>query len=152
MKRILFLIFWLYISSSSVFAIMLKMDLKALTRESDLIVIGKVVNIDSQVEEKGETFTYVSINVDECVKGKPLQGEIVIAVPGGTVGELTMWVSEAAKFTLGETNLLFLSHFRNNLYQVVGGVQGKLTVDKGNISEYEMALDEVLDRIRRELQ
>ena len=63
-----------------------------------------------------------------------------------------MWVSEAAKFTLGETNLLFLSHFRNNLYQVVGGVQGKLTVDKGNISEYEMALDEVLDRIRRELQ
>jgi hypothetical protein len=131
---------------------MLRKDLKALTRESDLIVIGRVVNIDSQVEEKGQVFTYVSIKVDEYVKGEPLQEEIVIAVPGGRKGELTMWVSEAAKFRLGETNLLFLSHFRNNLYQVVGGVQGKLTVEKGNVSEYEMTLDEVLDRIRRELQ
>ena len=152
MRRILLLIFCLCVSTSSVFAAMLKKDLQTLTRESDLIVIGKVVKIDSQIEEKGKIFTYASIKVDEYVKGKPKQGEIVIMVAGGRVGELSMWVSEAVKFTLNQTSLLFLSHLRNNLYRVVGGVQGKLTVEKGMVCEYEMPVAAVLDRIRVELQ
>jgi len=131
---------------------MLKKDLKTLTRESDLIVIGKAVKIDSQREEKGQIVTYVSVKVDEYVKGKLEQGEIIILVPGGRVGELSMWVSEAAKFTLNETSLLFLVHLRDDLYQVVGGLQGKLTLEKGKVCEYEMPIAAVLDRIRGELQ
>lgn len=152
MKRIMFLIFCLHISNSSLFAIMIKKDVKTLTRESDLIVIGKVINIDSQIKEKGQIFTYVSIKVDQYIKGVSERAEILIVVPGGKVGELGMWVSEAPKFIPNQTNLLFLHHFGSNLYRVVGGIQGKLAVDKGKVAKYEMPLSAVLDEVRRELQ
>ena len=152
MRGILLLILCSFIAASSVGAVMVKRDLEDLTRESDLIVIGNVVSMDSQQGEKGRISTYVSIKVEEYVKGKPREAEIVIVIPGGTVGELSMWVSEAATFTLNERNLLFLDHLRDNLYQLVGGAQGKLTVEKGRVCEYEMPLAAILDRIREELQ
>jgi len=134
------------LSTEKGFAIVERMNLKQLIDKSNRIIVGMVTDIKSQWEnEDGKRliFTYVTIKIDTYVKG--LGSEIVtIKVPGGKVGDLTQWVSDTPHFDLGEKVLLFL---RDEYFLVVGGNQGKFSIQDNTILGLNITVYEFINQI-----
>ena len=62
---------------------------------------------------------------------------IVFRIPGGTVGDTTVTVSEMPHFRIGEDTVVFLRGTRGRLPSVLGGVEGKMPLsraDDGSLS------------------
>ena len=101
-----------------------KLDLKQLVQRADLIVQGQVQSVYSQWdEERRMVFTYISIHVDEPLKGERRRSVLIRQV-GGTVGTLQMSVAGVPQFKEGETTIVFLKSQADSTFQVVGMSQG----------------------------
>jgi hypothetical protein len=68
-------------------------------------------------------FTYVSIRVDEPLKGERRQS-VLIRQLGGSVGAIEMSVAGAPQFKSGQRLLVFLKRQDATTFQVVGMNQG----------------------------
>jgi len=135
--------------------LVLKKSLGQLTDESTLIVKGKVITKESYWNEAhNRIWTTLKIQVSEYIKGTG-SSVITFRVPGGTVGDTTLYVSDAPQWKEGEEVLLFLNP--GNYYPVVGWFQGKYRIE-GNMAvneidpERTMPLDEMISQIRRNLK
>jgi len=111
--------------------LVVKLTLEQLAAEADSILVGKVVNITSYQEGKGNIYTRVTLSVEQSIKGKT-GGEVVIRVPGGELNGQTMWVEDTPSFQLGERAVVFLDK-GGGTFTVVGGFQGKFTVNSNNM-------------------
>ena len=101
-----------------------KMDLEQLVQRADLIVQGQVQSVYSQWDEgRRLVFTYISIRVDEPLKGERRQS-ILIRQIGGTVGAIQMSVAGVPQFKSGEMAIVFLKRQDDSTFQVVGMNQG----------------------------
>jgi hypothetical protein len=101
-----------------------KLDLAQLVKRADLIVQGQVQSVYSQWdEERRLVFTYISIRVDESLKGGSRQSVLIRQV-GGTVGTIQMSVAGVPQFKSGEMAIVFLKHQDDSTFQVVGMNQG----------------------------
>jgi len=125
------------------YALVVKMSLDNLSREASSIVVGKVLDTQSRWED-GNIYTYVTISVELYVKGAG-DRQVTIKVLGGTVGDITEWVSDAPIFQVGERNLLFL---KDNA--VVGWSQGKFAIIGRDVMVEDAPVDEakLVNRIR----
>jgi len=106
------------------------------------IVTGTVRHItagrDPQV---GYLYTYVTVDVDEVIKGRLDRNTIVVKQLGGRVGDLEMVVYDQARFTPGEEVLLFLSRRpRDGTLQTTALWQGKWTLEREPVSGDRLAL------------
>jgi hypothetical protein len=104
-----------------------KLNLEQLVQRADLIVQGQVQSVSSQWDEKRRlVFTYVSIRVDEPLKGeRALKGQsVVIRQIGGNVGTIQMSVAGLPQFKTGGRALVFLKRQDATTFQVVGMNQG----------------------------
>ena len=102
----------------------LKLDMEQLVRRADLIVQGRVESVYSQWDEQRRlVFTYVSIRVDDPLKGERRQSVLIRQV-GGTIGTIQMSVAGAPQFKTGEMTLVFLKRQDDSTFQVVGMNQG----------------------------
>jgi hypothetical protein len=128
MGFIIFLFLLTVFIPKNAFGIMEKMEIEELTAQADLIVVGEVKKIESQREEGGGIFTYVTIAVEQSLKGKVVQ-EITLRYLGGEVDEIGLWVSDMPEFQLGEKVKVFLKG--EDIYHIVGAYQGKLTLVAG---------------------
>lgn len=110
-KRLIFtLLVLLLLISSSVYALTLaKASLEELTSESELIVHGKILSIESDWEDNTHSSinTYVLMMVDEYIKGYG-NSQILIKQFGGTMGDLSQVIPGSPQFTEGEEVILFL--------------------------------------------
>ena len=79
-----------------------------LTNFSDAIVTGRVLSVVSGTDGTGSIYTYVTLDVDDVIKGPITSPEIVIKQLGGTVGTLQQVVFGQAEFVVGEEVLVFL--------------------------------------------
>ncbi len=71
---------------------------------SDLVASCEV----SEIVESGMGYSTVKLAVNSVYKGE-LDGPIIgMRVPGGPIGNLTLWVEDTPTFKVGETPLLFL--------------------------------------------
>jgi hypothetical protein len=87
---------------------------------SEKIVRGQVVLMRSYWNhEKMLIHTDVKLLIDEYLKGEGPK-ELTITIPGGTVGEITQWVSDTPQFHVGDYGIIFL----NPSGQVTGGPDG----------------------------
>ncbi|HBQ27918.1 MAG TPA: hypothetical protein DD719_00550 [Desulfotomaculum sp.] len=111
-------------------ALMLKKDLGTLANEADTIITGKVTNMKSQWEDN-KIFTYVTIGAKDILKGAK-KTEIIIKVPGGTVGDTACFVTDTPNFRINEEVFLFLKA-KNNYFNLLGGPQGKYTIMKNQV-------------------
>ena len=105
---VIVLVVGLFISTTAS-AMLLKLDLRSLTKQSLAIVLGRVMDV--RAEEKGASgaiYTYATIAVDRYLKGETSASKILVEVPGGVVGDLGLWVSDMPRFAEGEEVLLFL--------------------------------------------
>ncbi|MDD4860348.1 MAG: hypothetical protein PHR56_09155, partial [Dehalococcoidales bacterium] len=125
-------------------ALMVKLTLDDLTAKSDVIVIGKVVDIfpsrsgtEPLWSSYLQVFTDVIIETERYLYGEPQSAYIAVRVTGGRAGEIVMWVEDEPVFNLGEEALLFLTRVPqpnfspegivpDDYYRVTGAMQGKL--------------------------
>ena len=83
------------------------------------IIRGKVLAIDSGLEEQQDRiFTYVTIKVQETLKGQITQRKIVLKQPGGQYGSRGTLVFGAPEFAVGESVILYLDTWRDGSLRV----------------------------------
>lgn len=118
----------LLIAGSMAATTVMKLDLPQLVQESDTIVQGRVDQIYSQWDaDKKVIFTYVSINVEDPVKGEQ-RSVVTIKQLGGAIGAMNMSIVGMPRFVRGDDLLLFLKSNGDGTHHVVGLGQGKYTV------------------------
>jgi len=64
------------------------MTLKEKINKSDLIMIGEVQNIEAGWGERIQIiWTFVTVSIEECIKGSNNLGNITVRIPGGVIEE-----------------------------------------------------------------
>ncbi len=113
--------------------LMRKLSLEELVEYSDWVVTGVITKSKSSWNaERTNIFTHHTISVEEWFRGGNGKEELVIVTAGGKVGFTTQWVENAARFQKGEKVLVFLSRNDDGSGEVVGGFQGKYTIEGEN--------------------
>ena len=101
-----------------------RLNLAQLVQRADLIVQGQVQSVYSEWDkERRLVFTYVSIRVDDPLKGERRQSVLIRQI-GGSVGRIEMSVAGLPQFKSGERALVFLKRQDATTFQVVGMNQG----------------------------
>ena len=75
-------------------------------------------------------YTRVTMQVERVLSGQAGR-QIVFRIPGGTVGDTTVMVSEMPHFRVGEETVVFLRGTRGRLPSVLGGPEGKMPLSRG---------------------
>ncbi|HSW36377.1 MAG TPA: matrixin family metalloprotease [Candidatus Limnocylindrales bacterium] len=120
---------------------MVKMSLEDLTNEADSIVVGTIISTNSHWNtDRTGIYTTARVAVEEELKTDTTQAMVTIIVPGGEVGEITQWVSDAPVFEPGERAVLFLTKMPRarlpggrlgpTTFEVYGRFQGKIEIDE----------------------
>jgi hypothetical protein len=113
-------IWWGFLFTGSVEALRLKTSWGERVNLSEKIVRGEVVSVKSYWNpEKTLIYTDVTVFVDEYLKGDGPR-EIILKIPGGTVGDETQWVSDMPQFNVGDVDVILLE----SSGQVTGGPDG----------------------------
>jgi len=132
--------------AGSALAAVEELSLEELINEATLIIRGRVIDTNARWNaDHTLIYTYVTIRRTEYIKGTPRAGDLVIEVPGGTVGEITLWVSDTPTFEEGQEVILFL---REEYFQVVGWFQGKYTIVDDVVVEKGIPLDQFTGQIK----
>ncbi len=101
------------------------------------VVAGTIEKMESTWNhDRSRIYTRVTMRVERVLSGQAGR-RIVFRIPGGTVGETTVMVSEMPHFREGETAVVFLRGTRGRLPSVLGGVEGKMPLsraDDGSLS------------------
>jgi hypothetical protein len=105
-----------------------RMELPQLVAASDNIVQGRVESMESRYEAN-RIYTYVSITVDDPIKGAPRKAVLVRQL-GGTVGAKRTWIPGMPQFTSGSQVIVFLRDRHDGTFDVAGLNQGKYDIDK----------------------
>ncbi len=143
----------LALAASASASTVLKLDLQSLVANSDQIVDGEVVSVQSKVEQ-GKVYTYTEIKVVDGLKGVATDKTVTIKHIGGRTDELSTWVPGVPHFQDGERVVVFLEKPKVDAQPVVTGMsQGKFQIALGpdNATKYvvphlgDLALIEPLD-------
>jgi hypothetical protein len=105
------------------------------TRGSDRVVVGRVTAVNPiwQTNEFGDRLivSVVSVAVDETLRG-PSQQALDVEVEGGTIGDLTLHVSDLETFAPGDRGVFYLRRgSRGSLVPHLRG-QGLLKLDRSD--------------------
>lgn len=98
----------------------LAMNLGELVAESDAVVTGTVLKVESFRNETGQiVISQAMLQVDETVVGEA-PTVVVLRTVGGTVDGYTVVAHGFPEFEVGERVLVFLSHLEDGSSEVVG--------------------------------
>jgi hypothetical protein len=93
------------------------------------IVIGKVLSLACRLDaEQDRIFTYVTLNVEETLKGEINERRIVLKEEGGEVAGQGSIIFGTPQFSRGERVLLYLDTWRDGSLRVHQMSFGKLTI------------------------
>jgi hypothetical protein len=85
--------------------------LRERTRGSERVVVGRVASVRPQwkVNDYGDRLivSVVHVAVDETLKGQP-EPSVDVDIEGGTIGDVTLRVSDEASFRPGERGVFYL--------------------------------------------
>ncbi len=137
--------------NNTALALMIELGIEDLTKEADLILKGKVVDIKSEWnEDKTKIYTYITLNVNERIKGRPQRRIVTIRQLGGEVDGIGLVVSDSAVFKKGEDAIVFLKPDRTHhagrlrragrgvINEIVGKEQGKYAVAEDGVTRRKM--------------
>jgi hypothetical protein len=114
---------------------------------ADRVVVGRVVGVEPvwRTNDFGDRLivSIVHLVVDETIKGEA-QSTLDVDVEGGTIGALTLRVSDEQPFAPGDRAVFFLQHnSRGRLVPHLRG-QGLLKLDRSNrVPGSSLTLDEI---------
>ncbi|MEM1348706.1 MAG: hypothetical protein AAGI01_09140 [Myxococcota bacterium] len=116
-------------SSVALATTLARLDLEALTAQSELVVHGTVTRLAPEVRG-GRVFTNITLEVTEALKGTP-GDSVTFTQLGGRTRNLATRVAGMPDFRLGEEVLVFLERPSVDAPLVVTGMaQGKFTVHR----------------------
>lgn len=120
-------------------------------RGADRVVVGRVASVAPvwQVNEFGDRLivSMVRVVVSETLKGQAVP-TLEVEVEGGTIGELTLRVSDQTSFAPGERAVFYLKRTARGTFVPHLRGQGLLKLDASNrVSGSSLTLEE----IRREV-
>jgi hypothetical protein len=120
-------------------------------RGADRVIVGRVASIDPvwQVNEFGDRLivSVVHVSVNETLKGQS-QPTLDVEVEGGTIGDITLHVSDQAAFVPGERAVFYVKrNARGSFVPHLRG-QGLLKLDR---SDRVPGSSLTLETIRREV-
>jgi Matrixin/Carboxypeptidase regulatory-like domain len=110
------------------------MDEGDLARASDAALVGAVVHIESAEDAgDGAIRTFVAVQASDVLFGDVARGPVVIAEPGGRVGERNERVFGGPSYSVGEKVLVFLRRDRSGLWRTTAMAMGKygLSLERG---------------------
>lgn len=116
-------------------------DLMSLTRVAEKVVVGTVTRVEPifQTNEFGDRLivSRTHVRVDSVLKGGSGSGvregeEVVLEVEGGTIGDLTLTVSDLPKLERGERAVLFLRQNSRGAHVPHRRGQGILKLDSSD--------------------
>ena len=123
------------IASASTF---LKVDLPTLKKMSESVVHAKVVDMRSAWNDEGSAiFTWVTLDVKGRLHGSAAD-QIVVRVPGGTVGDFTSEMEGAPKFVVGEDVVAFIARWHDGVAMVAGYAEGLSKVKRDSIGNLRL--------------
>ena len=132
---------FLMVNSSS--ALLPNFTKQELIEKSDAIVLGVVKDIRcSWADDHRQIFTYVSLQVLDQFKGQAFGPDLLVQIPGGTVGETTQWVSDTPKLSVGMQVILHIYMHDNGYHRIYGWEKGALQVENDVIPGYGMTVDQ----------
>lgn len=100
-----------------------------LVLSSELIFEGRVVDKRAEMSAGGTIHTYVTFRIQDVIKGSHSDSQIVLRYQGGTVGALTLEVSDLVVPGIGETGIYFVeSTTRPLVHPLYGWDQGHFVV------------------------
>jgi hypothetical protein len=103
-----------------------------LVNDAEFIFQGNVTDVRSQwIGEGGQRqiVSYVTFKVEDAVKGSP-GASYTIRMLGGTVGDITMAISDAPKFQVGDKDILFVENNGTQFIPLVGIMHGRFHVER----------------------
>jgi len=106
------------------------MRMDRLIKDSETIVVGEVIKMESRWEEHNNIWTLVTLKCKDFLKGTN-KSQIIVRVPGGKIGNKEQGVSGTPKYQVGETVLNFLGKDSEDMYFVNGWEDGKYTLKDG---------------------
>ena len=96
------------------------------------VVAGTIEKMESTWNhDHSRIYTRVTMRVERVLSGQA-GGRIVFRIPGGTVGDTTVMVSEMPHFREGEDTVVFLRGTRGRLPSVLGGTEGKMPLARAD--------------------
>ena len=120
-------------------------------RGAERVVVGRVASVAPlwQVNEFGDRLivSVVRVVVSETLKGEPLP-TVDVAVEGGTIGELTLRVSDQTSFSPGERAVFYLKRTARGTFVPHLRGEGLLKLDAANRVPGSSL---TLEQIRREV-
>ncbi len=126
-----------------------KLELEDLALGADCILVGTVENVRSEWDnDRTLIYTLIEFSIENTVKGCLNQAEVTIRVPGGQVGDESLEVSTAPTFEAGEKALVFLEMEDKGSLRVLGGFQGKVTVQNGTVLDPATSLRDFVEDIQ----
>lgn len=108
--------------------IIIRKDLLDLVRESEAIVLARVVsNTAAWDADRRFIWTWTTLDVVETWKGAAA-GRIALREPGGEVGPTGMRVAGTPKYAVGEEVVVFLRRDAHGALRTHGWTQGRFSV------------------------
>jgi len=126
---------------------------EALTKSAEVVAVGRVTAVKSEWDQnKTRIVTRVTMAVGEYLKGNA-SNVMTITSPGGEVDGVGEWYSHTARFQKDEDVLVFAERDKIGDYRVAGGLQGKFSIKKDEITSMarvsdQLALDDLKAQIR----
>ena len=123
------------------------LELVERTRGASKVILATVVAAEAEFGENeyGDQLilTQVTVEVDETMKGAHEAG-VVVTIEGGTIGDLTLDVSDMPKMTKGERAVLFLTNTPSGAYVPYRRGSSVMEVDADdNVTGTGLTLDEL---------
>ncbi len=125
----------LLLTASPAGAMRLAVPLPELCARASVIVVAEVTTTEGRwrVGEPAGIETTVDIAITRVVRGQPPTA-VSFVVPGGSIGSLSQWISEAPRFLPDARYLLLLASDAGH-WALVGGADGALLIPWGEGEE-----------------
>ena len=108
----------------------LKVDIPTLKRMSESVIQARVTNVQSAWNDEGSAiFTFVTLQVTGRLHGTSTD-ELVVRVPGGTVGDFTSEMEGAPRFQEGDEIVAFIARWYDGVPMVAGYAEGLSKIDR----------------------
>jgi len=121
--------------------------LETRARGAERVLVGRVASVNPawQVNDFGDRLivSVVRVTVDETLKGQTQQ-TVDVEVEGGTIGDLTLRVSDLTTFKPGERAVFYLTRSRRGTLVPYMRGQGLLKLDGANrVAGSNTTLDQI---------
>lgn len=107
-----------------------QVDMDKMIQECRLVFEGRVTAVEARENSQKRIHTYVTFAIEEVIKGDYAEKSITLRFLGGTVGDVTMSVSDMQWPQMGEHGIYFVESLkRPQVHPFYGWSQGHFIVE-----------------------